>query len=348
MSLMTEKRLTTAVIGSYPQPPWLVDHEVLKQKIVPRTRAKDIWRIPEPLLREAQKDATLLAIRDQEKAGIDVITDGEIRRESYSNHFATALEGLDLDSPAIVTVQNFEMALPRVVGKLGRPKPVAVEDLKFLKEHTNKLTKMTLPGPFTLSKQAVDEFYGDPEELAMAYADLVNQEARDLERAGADVIQLDEPWLRQDPEGASKYAIRAIDAALRDIKTETAIHLCFGYGFVVGKEKPNSYAFLEELSDCCVNQISVEAAQAEIDLGVLRGLSEKRILLGVLDLSTNQIEKIETVRERIEKGLVYVPSGHLIPSPDCGMKDLARASAFAKLQVLTEATRQINEKLDLT
>ena len=182
----------------------------------------------------------------------------------------------------------------------------------------------------------------------MAYADLVNQEARDLERAGADVIQLDEPWLRQDPEGASKYAIRAIDAALRDIKTETAIHLCFGYGFVVGKEKPNSYAFLEELSDCCVNQISVEAAQAEIDLGVLRGLSEKRILLGVLDLSTNQIEKIETVRERIEKGLVYVPSGHLIPSPDCGMKYLARASAFAKLQVLTEATREINEKLHLT
>ncbi len=339
-------RLRNAVIGSYPQPAWLVDRERLIEKVVPRVRAQDIWRVPEPFLEEAQNDATLLAIRDQERAGLEEITDGEMRRESYSNRFGTALSGVDIEDPVVVEVQNLTMRLPRIVGPLGRPHPVEVDDLMFLRANTDRRTKITLPGPFTLSKQANDEHYKDPEALAMAYAELVNQEARDLEAAGADVIQLDEPWLRQDPDGANRYAVAAINRALEGLRVETAIHLCFGYGFVVGPDKPKAYAFLDGLADCAVNQISVEAAQAQLDLGVFKHLSTKTILLGVLDLSNNRVEADEVIASRIRSALPFVPPERLVPSPDCGMKYLSREAAFGKLCALVRATEIVNREID--
>ena len=340
-----DNRIRTTVIGSYPQPAWLVDHERLKEKVVPRVRVHDIWRVAEDHLEQAQNDATLLAIRDQELAGIDCITDGEMRRESYSNRFGTSLLGIDTENPYIRKVEDFEIPMPRVVGPLTRPAAVEVEDLAFLKANTTRQAKITLPGPFTLSKQASDEYYGEPEAVAMAYAELVNAEAHDLVAAGADVIQLDEPWLRQDPDGANRYGIEVIDRALDGIEVTTAVHLCFGYGFVVSADKPKAYTFLSKLADCCVDQISIEAAQPHLDLGVLTDLSNKTIVLGVIDLSTNDVESSSELARRIERALPYVDAERLIAAPDCGMKYLTRDAAFGKLEALVKASMQVRDAL---
>ena len=342
---MSNKILQTTVIGSYPQPEWLVDQEVLKAKVVPRVRAQDIWRVSGPFLEEAQNDATLLAIRDQERAGIDCITDGEMRRESYSNRFATSLEGIDTTDPFIRKVEGHEIPLPRIVGPIHRIRPVEVEDLSYLKNNTNRLTRITLPGPFTLSKQASDEYYGDSEATAMAYADAVNAEARDLDAAGADVIQLDEPWLRQDPDGANQFGVKAINRALEGITATTAIHLCFGYGFIVSADKPKAYAFLAQLADCNVDQISVEAAQPHLDLGVFSDLSAKTIVLGIVDLSTNEIESPKKLAARLRRALPHIAPERLIAAPDCGMKYLTRAAAFGKLQAMVEAANIVRREV---
>lgn len=342
---METRALTTTVVGSYPQPAWLVDHARLRARLVPRMRAEEIWRVPAELLLAAQDDATVLAIRDQERAGIDVITDGEMRRESYSNRFATALSGVDTSRPFIRRVQEFEVPLPRIVGPLRRPGPIAVDDLLFLKRNTERRVKITLPGPFTLSKQAHDEHYGDPEAVALAYADAVNAEARDLAAAGADVIQLDEPWLREDPDGANRYGVKVINRALAGIATTTAIHLCFGYGFIVSPHKPKAYAFLAQLADCVVDQISIEAAQPHLDLGVLSDLAHKTIVLGVVDLSSNAIETVETLAARIRRALPYVAPERLIAAPDCGMKYLSRDAAYGKLAALSTAAARVRSEI---
>ncbi len=342
-----DKLFPTTVIGSYPQPAWLVDPDKLRAKVVPRVRAPDIWRVPEPWLAQAQDDATLLAIRDQERAGIDIITDGEMRRESYSNRFATSLEGLDLDNPFIRHVQGFEVPLPRIVAPLARAAAVEVDDLRFLKRNTDRRVKITLPGPFTLSKQAFDSYYNDPEAVAMAYAAVVNQEVRDLAAAGADVIQLDEPWLRDDPDGANRYGVKAINRALEGIKVTTCVHLCFGYGFIVSAHKPKAYAFLAQLADCVVDQISIEAAQPHLDLGVLKDLSNKTVVLGVLDLSSNEVESVATLVERIRRALPYVAAERLMPAPDCGMKYMSRAAAFGKLQALATAAATLRQEFSV-
>ena len=277
--------LPTTVVGSYPQPAWLVNRQLLA-KVVPRTRMREIWRIPEEFLEEAQDDATVLAIRDLERAGIDIITDGEIRRESYSNRFATALEGLDLEHPGQVRTRSGAMTpVPRVVGRIRRSGPVELRDMEFLRRHTKLPAKITLPGPFTMAQQAKNEFYRDDEEMVMDFAAAVNAEAHELEKAGADLIQLDEPWLRNDPEAAKRYAVKAINRALQGITVPTVVHLCFGYAAVVpGTSKPTGYSFLPGLADSIAQQISIEAAQPRLDLGVLKDLAGKKILLGVLDL----------------------------------------------------------------
>ena len=341
----TGQPLMTTVVGSYPQPSWLVDQDVLKAKLVPRIHAPEIWRVAPAFLQEAQDDATRLAIRDQERAGIDIITDGEIRRESYSNRFGTSLQGIDLSQPYIRRVESFEIPVPRVIGPLVRPGPVEVADLVFLRANTDRRVKITLPGPFTLSKQAFNEYYPDEEALAMAYAEVVNQEARDLAAAGADVIQLDEPWLRSDPDAANRYGIKAINRALEGVGTTTAVHLCFGYGFVMSAQKPKAYAFLSQLADCVVDQISIEAAQPHLDLGVLRELSSKTIILGVVDLSTNEVESVETLAARIRRALPHVAADRLMPAPDCGLKYLTREAAFGKLCALAAAARQVRAEL---
>jgi 5-methyltetrahydropteroyltriglutamate--homocysteine methyltransferase len=334
------------VVGSYPQPDWLVDREMLS-KVVPRVRMPEIWRVAEPWLEQAQDDATRLAIQDQERAGIDIITDGEIRRESYSNRFATALDGLDPDNPGFVQSRSDnKAAVPRVVGKLSRSRPIEVRDMEFLRANTERTAKITLPGPFTMSKQAVDEYYKDPEALAMAMAEIVNEEAHDLVRAGADVIQLDEPWVRSDPENARRYAVKAINRALEGIAVATVVHLCFGYAAVVpGETKPSTYTFLAELGDTTAETISIECAQPNIDLGVLRDLAPKKIMLGVLDLSDLNVETAETVAGRIRQGLEHLPAERLVPAPDCGMKYLPRDVAFGKLKAMSEGAAIVRREL---
>lgn len=345
MRLESLPMLPTTVVGSYPQPDWLVNREVLKAQTVPRVRLREMWRVPEPFLEEAQDDATLIAIRDMERAGIDIITDGEMRRESYSNRFATALEGIDIDTPAIVKNRaGVDTMMPRVVGKVRRRAPVEVRDMEFLRRNTERAAKITLPGPFTMRQQAKNEFYKDDEELAMDLAAAVNQEAKDLVAAGADVIQLDEPWLRNDPEAAKRYAVKAINRALDGITVPTVVHLCFGYAFLV-KNKPDSYFFLPELAGTIARQISIEAAQPHIDLGVLRDLSDKTIVLGVIDLGDPAVEAPETVAERIRHGLKYVSVDRLVPAPDCGMKYLPRATAFGKLEALAQGAALVRKEL---
>ena len=343
---MSEVLLQTTVVGSYPQPDWLVNREMLS-KIVPRTRLKEIWRVPEAYLQQAQDDATLLAIRDMERAGIDIITDGEMRRESYSNHFATALEGVDQDNPGYVTTRSGQQTpVPRVVGKIRRLRPVEVRDMQFLRANTNRPAKITLPGPFTMGQQVKDEFYKDAEAMCMDYAAAVNEEAHDLVKAGADVIQLDEPWLRNNPEEASRYAVKVINRALQGITVPTVVHLCFGYAAVVpGLSKPTGYSFLPQLSDTIAQQISIESAQPKIDLGVLKDLAPKKVMLGVIDLNDPEIETPEKIAERIRAGLKYLSPDKLLPAPDCGMKYLPRATAFGKLKSLAAGAALVRREL---
>ena len=337
--------LPVTVVGSYPQPDWLIDRSMLS-KGVPRVRMREMWRVALEFLEQAQDDATLLAIRDMERAGIDIITDGEMRRESYSNHFATALEGVDTDHPdTIRNVRGQATMVPRVVGKVCRTRAVQLRDLKFLRGNTERAVKATLPGPFTMTQQAKNEFYRDIEELALDFAIAVNEEARELETAGADVIQLDEPWLRNDPEGAKRYAVKAINRALEGISVTTVVHLCFGYAAVVHTRKPTGYSFLPQLADSIANQISIEAAQPELDFGVLSELTNKKIVLGVIDLGNPAIESAEEVAGRIRTGLKHVAAERLIPAPDCGMKYLARATAFGKLKALSEGARIVRREL---
>lgn len=338
--------LPTTVVGSYPQPDWLVNREMLS-KVVPRTRMTEIWRIPEPLLEQAQDDATIVAIRDMERAGIDIITDGEIRRESYSNRFATALEGIDLEKPGMVKTRSGSMTpVPRVVAKLKRKAPVELRDMEFLRRNTDKPAKITLPGPFTMAQQAKNEFYKDDEEMAMDFAAAVNAEALDLQKAGADVIQFDEPWLRNDPEAAKRYAVKAINRALEGITVPTIVHLCFGYAAVVpGASKPTGYSFLPGLADTKAQQISIEAAQPKLDLGVLKDLAGKKIMLGVLDLGNSAIETAAEVAQRIRAGLKFVKPADLIPAPDCGMKYMPREVAFGKLKALAAGAAIVRKEI---
>ena len=343
--MTTARRLTTSVVGSYPQPAWLIDRAALGSHSVPRVRVATAWRVPEPFLEEAQDDATRLAIRDMERAGIDTITDGEMRRESYSNRFATALDGIDSEHPATIATRSGDRVVPRVVAPVRWRGPVEGRDVEFLRAHTDRTIKITLPGPFTMAQQAANEAYDDFDDLVMDLAAAVNQEARALQAAGADVIQLDEPWLRNDPEGARRIAVLAIDAALDGLSATTAVHMCFGYAAVVGAKDRNRYEFLGELADSSAGQISVEAAQPQLDLGQLSELAPKTVLVGVLDLGDPEAETAEVVAQRIRAALAHVPAERLIPAPDCGMKYLPRPLAYAKLRALAEGAALVDAEL---
>jgi 5-methyltetrahydropteroyltriglutamate--homocysteine methyltransferase len=338
--------LSTSVIGSYPQPDWLIDRGALGSHSVPRVRMTEAWRVAEPFLEHAQDDATLLAVRDMERAGIDTITDGEMRRESYSNRFATALDGIDAEHPATIRIRSGDTRqVPRVVGPVRWRGPVEVRDIEFLRANTDRSVKITLPGPFTMAQQASNEAYDDFDELVMDLAAAVNQEARALERAGADVIQIDEPWLRNDPEAARRIAVRAIDAAFEGLRAITAVHMCFGYAAIVGAKDRNRYEFLGELADSTAAQISVEAAEPKLDLGQLSELSPKTVLVGVLDLGDPEVETAAVVAARIRAALAHVPAERLMPAPDCGMKYLPRPLAFAKLRALSEGAALVRAEL---
>jgi 5-methyltetrahydropteroyltriglutamate--homocysteine methyltransferase len=341
--------LPTTVVGSYPQPDWLVDRAKLLARLPPRVRARDVWRIPEEFLEQAQDDATLVAVSEMERAGVDILTDGEIRRESYSNRFATALEGIDLDQPGErLSRSGRPDIVPRVVGPICRIRPVEVRDVQFLRAHTQKPIKITLPGPFTMTQQAVDDYYADDARLAMDFAAAVNDEIHDLVRAGADVIQIDEPYLQARAGQARQFAIRVINRALQDVQVTTVLHTCFGYGLVVrNKEIGVGYPFLEELVDVDVDQISIEAAQPNLDLAVLERMRNKTMVVGVLDLGTAQVETQSVVEGRIRAALQHISPERLVIAPDCGMKYLPRAAAFEKLEVMACATRTVRDALPI-
>ena len=340
---MTQTLLPTTVVGSYPQPDWLVRREALGAR-VPRIHAPEIWRPDPAVLDQAQDDATILAIRDMERAGIDIVSDGEIRRESYSNRFALALEGITADPSATIISRNGKPALvPRITGPIRRTRAVEVRDVEFLRAATSHPIKITLPGPFTLSQQVVDEHYGDEEAVALAYADAVAEEARALHAAGADVIQLDEPWLQARPEAAARYGVAAINRALAGVPGTTVVHLCFGYAATVS-EKPSGYSFLPQLADSLAQQISIEAAQPRLDLGVLRELSGKTVLLGVLDLGP-QVETAAEVAARLRRAFEFADADRIIAAPDCGMKYLPRERAFGKLRAMVEGAAIVRREL---
>ncbi len=342
---MSETRILTTVVGSYPQPAWLVDHEALLKSRVPRVRLANFWRIPADQLEEAQDDATRVAIRELEQAGVDIITDGEIRRESYSNRFATALEGIDLGRPGqVFSANGISTPVPRVVGPVRRMHPVQVRDVEFLRAHTDRRIKVTVPGPFTLAQQAQNEYYPNREHLAMDYAVCVNEEVQAMFAAGADIVQLDEPWLRQNPDEARQYAAQVIDKALDGVTGTTALHLCFGYAAVV-QDKPSGYAFLTELENTRVEQISIEAAQPKLDLAILDAFTSKTIIVGVLDLGDTRVETPEDVAARIRAALQHLPPERLIVAPDCGMKYLPRDVAYKKLRAMTLGAAMVSASL---
>lgn len=342
---MSRPLFPTTVVGSYVQPEWLVDRANLKKRLPPRVRAKEIWRIPEEHLEEAQDAATLAAIRDMERAGVDVITDGEIRRESYSNRFATALEGIDVDNPGTaIDRTGHSNPVPRIVGKIRRTRPIEVRDAELLVANTTRKTKITLPGPFTMMQQAQNDHYADVEEAAMDYAAAVNAEIRDLFAAGIDVVQLDEPYLQARPGEAKKYAVRAINRALEGVSGTTCLHMCFGYAHIV-HERPSGYSFLGELEAVRADIISIEAAQPNLDLGVLRALPSKAIMVGVIDLGSPDVETPDLVATRIRRALDVLPPERIVVAPDCGMKYLARDVAFGKLQAMVRGAEIVRAEL---
>jgi 5-methyltetrahydropteroyltriglutamate--homocysteine methyltransferase len=326
----------TTLVGSYPQPEWLIDRQKLAGRFPPRVRARELWRIEEPLLKEAQDDATLLAIQAQEAAGLDIITDGEIRRESYSNRFATALEGVDIDNPgSALDRSGHPNPVPRIVGRIRRKHPVEVQDLLFLKKNTKKLTKITVPGPFTMLQQAQNDFYKSEEEAAMDYAAAVNAEIKDLFAAGADIVQIDEPYMQARPEKARQYGLKALNKALENLSGETAVHICFGYAAII-HTRPEGYSFLPELAGCSCRQVSIETAQSKLDCSVLSPLEDKKIMVGVIDLSDMAVETPQTVVERAKRALRHMQPQNMILAPDCGMKYLPREVADGKMKALVE------------
>lgn len=338
--------LRTTVVGSYPQPDWLINKDILRSQLVPRVRQESLWRVEQELRAEAIRDATLVAIRDMESAGIDVVTDGETARESYSNHFLSALEGVDDVRPAtIVSRTGHTTRVPRVVGAIRHRQAAEEGAARFLREQTQHLAKVTLPGPFTLAQQAKDEHYHDLEAMAFDFAVALNSEARLLQETGIDVIQLDEPWLRNDPDGARRFAIRVLNRAFEGLRVRTAVHTCFGYAFLRPGQKSRGYEFLTELGDCVAEEISIEAAQPRLDPGVLRELSGKSIALGVLDHSTPEPELPDVVAARIRAALAYLPPQRLLPAPDCGMKYMTRAVAFTRLKNLAAAAALVRSEL---
>ena len=335
----------TTLVGSYPQPDWLIDREKLSARLPPRVRALELWRIPPAYLDEAQRDATLIAIRAQEEAGLDIITDGEIRRESYSNRFATALDGVDLDHPGVAMDRTGKQnPVPRIVGPISRRHPVEVEDVKFLRAHTRRPIKITVPGPFTMTQQAQNDYYPDEESAAMAYAEAVNAEIKDLFAAGADVVQIDEPYMQARPEKAQQYGLKALNRALEGVKGTTAVHICFGYA-AMKHTKPAGYSFLPELRDCTCDQISVETAQPKLDCAALAPLAHKKILLGVINLGDMNVETPAQVAAIIRRALPYVPAQNLIIAPDCGMKYLPREVAFGKMKAMVDGAKIMRAEL---
>ena len=329
----------TTLVGSYPQPEWLIDREKLAGRFPPRVRAQELWRVPEAYLAEAQDDATLLAIRAQERAGLDIVTDGETRRESYSNRFATALEGVDVDNPgSALDRSGHPNPVPRIVGKIRRKHAVEVDDLRFLKRHTTRKTKITVPGPFTMSQQAQNDFYKSPEEAAMDYAVAVNEEIRDLFAAGADVVQIDEPYMQARPDPARQYGLKALNRALEGIKGTTAVHICFGYAAII-HARPSGYSFLPELAGSPVQQVSIETAQSNLDTSVLTQLPGKKIMVGCIDLSDLKIETPQQVADRLRRALKHVKPEDVIVAPDCGMKYLPREVADAKMHAMVEGAK---------
>jgi 5-methyltetrahydropteroyltriglutamate--homocysteine methyltransferase len=338
------KLFPTSLVGSYPQPEWLIDRARLS-KMVPRVRMQDLWLVDPQHLEAKQDEATLEAIRDQERAGLDIITDGEQRRESYSNRFATALEGVDTDNPGTTINRSGKpIPVPRVTGKIRRKYPVEIRDMRFLRANTTKLAKMTVPGPFTMSKQAQNEFYTSEEEMALDYAAAVNAEIKDLFAAGADIVQIDEPWMQQHPDKARQYGLKALDRALDGVTGTVAVHLCFGYAAVV-HEKPAGYSFLGELEGSKAAQVSIEAAQPKLDLGVLEKLPGKTIILGVIDLSDMTVETPEIVAARIRRALPHAPAERIVVAPDCGMKYLSRDVAFGKLQAMVAGANIVRAEI---
>jgi 5-methyltetrahydropteroyltriglutamate--homocysteine methyltransferase len=334
----------TTLVGSYPQPEWLIDRKKLAGRFPPRVRARELWRIPEPLLEEAQNDATVLAIKAQEEAGLDIITDGETRRESYSNRFATALEGVDIDNPGTALDRSgHPNPVPRIVGKVRRKHPVEVEDLLFLKKHTRKQVKMTVPGPFTMSQQAQNDFYKSEEAAALDYAVAVNQEIKDLFAAGADIVQIDEPYMQARPEKARQFGLAALNRALEGVSGVTAVHICFGYAAII-HARPSGYSFLPEFAGCSCQQVSIETAQSNLDCSVLEKLRGKKIMVGVIDLEDKAVETPQKVVERARRALKHLEPGDMILAPDCGMKYLPRDVAFGKMKAMVEGAKLLRQQ----
>ena len=339
--------IPTSLVGSYPQPAWLIDRERLAGRFPPRVRARELWRIPEELLAQAQDDATIVAIKAQEEAGLDIITDGEIRRESYSNRFATALEGVDLDNPGTALDRSgHPNPVPRVIAPIRRRHAVGVRDLEFLRAHTRQQVKVTVPGPFTMAQQAqIDYYSGSREQAAMDYAAAVNEEIRDLFSAGADVVQIDEPYMQARPEEARAFGLRALNRALENVSGVTAVHICFGYAAII-HVRPSGYSFLPELAECSCTQVSIETAQSNLDCAVLQGLPGKQIILGVIDLASHTVETPELVASRIRRALPFVDPGRLLVAPDCGMKYLPHDVAFGKLKSMVAGAQLVRRELE--
>ncbi len=340
------KLFPTSLVGSYAQPDWLIDRKKLAGRFPPRVRAKELWRVAPEFLEEAQDDATILAIRDQERAGLDIITDGEMRRESYSNRFATALEGVDLDNPGTALDRSgHPNPVPRVAGKIRRKHPVELRDLEFLKKNTDRMVKMTVPGPFTMSQQAQNDFYDSEEALALDYAAAVNEEIKDLFAGGADIVQVDEPYMQARPEKARQYGLKALARALDGVSGTKALHICFGYAAII-HVRPEGYSFLPELADTALDQVSIETAQSKLDTSVLARLLGKTIILGVIDLSDQTVETPETVADRIRRALPYVPAEKIVVAPDCGLKYLPRDIAFGKMQAMVEGAAIVRREVE--
>jgi len=332
--------IATTTVGSFPRPSWLV---------AGRDRGAVTFQLEGQPLREAQDDATIVSLYEQDQVGLDLLTDGEQRRTSFIDHILASWSGIDLENRRLKSIRRGRgnpLLVPRVVDKVERRSTAVVEDLRFAKAHTTRPIKMAVPGPMTVVDTTYDEAYGNEEALAMDVAAALNLELLDLQSAGCDVVQIDEPAMTRYHEKAAFYGARALDRCLEGITIPTIVHLCYGYPLNQSLQHEYEYPeLLEILLDTRIGGFSVEFARSNYDPSVLRGCGDRLVMFGCVDPGDSPTEAVDVVLGRVRAALDYVDPARMLIAPDCGLMTISRTLARAKAQLLVDVAQQVRHCL---
>lgn len=341
---MTQQLLPTSTAGSLPKPAWLAEPEKLWSP----------WRLEGEELVEAQHDALKLTLQEQQQSGIDIVSDGEQTRQHFVTTFIEHLSGVDFDNRETVRIRDrYDASVPTVVGPVTRDKPVFVEDAKFSLQQTKQPLKWALPGPMTMIDTLYDDYYKSRQELAWEFAKILNEEAKELEAAGVDIIQFDEPAFNVFFDDVNDWGVATLERAVEGLKCETAVHICYGYGITantewkktLGSEWLQYEQFFPRLRESTIDIISLECQNSRVPMELIELIRGKKVMVGAIDVATNTIETPEDVAQTLRKALQYVDADKLYPSTNCGMAPLARTVARGKLNALSAGAEIVRREL---